>query len=67
VRLAEEVAGAWAPILIDISLKSGSKGRFEVSVDDRMVFSKATLGRHPRPGEVLSLLMPVLGEPIAWR
>jgi selT/selW/selH-like putative selenoprotein len=67
VRLAEEVAGGWAPILVDISLKSGTKGRFEVSVDDRLVFSKANLGRHPKPGEVLALLKPVLGEPIDWR
>ena len=67
MRLAGEVAGAWAPILSDISLKSGTKGRFEVSVDDRLVFSKASLGRHPKPGEVLALLKPVLGEPIDWR
>ena len=67
MRLAEEVAGAWAPILTDVCLKSSSKGRFEVSVDDRLVFSKASLRRHPKPGEVVSLLKEVLGEPIAWR
>lgn len=31
-------------------------GRFEVIVDGRPVFEKSKLGRHARPGEVLSLL-----------
>jgi hypothetical protein len=33
-----------------------SGGVFEVSVDDRLVFSKKALGRHALPGEVLKLL-----------
>ena len=31
-------------------------GRFEVMVDDVPVFQKSVLGRHARPGEVLSLI-----------
>lgn len=31
-------------------------GVFEVSVDDELVFSKKTLGRHAQPGEILALL-----------
>jgi len=34
-------------------LVPSSGGRFEVSVDGRLVFSKAALGRHAEPGEVL--------------
>jgi predicted Rdx family selenoprotein len=67
VSLAAEIAGNWAPILHDVSLKSGEKGRFEVSVDDRLVFSKLRLKRHAKPGEVAALLRPLLGEPIVWR
>jgi hypothetical protein len=33
-----------------------SGGRFEVAVDGRPVFSKATLGRHAQPGEVVRLM-----------
>ena len=33
-----------------------SGGVFEVSVDDRLVFSKKALGRHAKPGEVLALI-----------
>jgi selT/selW/selH-like putative selenoprotein len=53
--------------MIDVSLRSGSKGRFEVSLDDRLIFSKANLKRFPRPGEILTLVEPALGPPIAWR
>jgi predicted Rdx family selenoprotein len=67
VRLAAGIAGDWAPILHDITLKTGTKGRFEVTLDDRLIFSKTQLKRHPRPGEVTGLLRPLLGEPIAWR
>jgi predicted Rdx family selenoprotein len=31
-------------------------GVFEVSVDDRLVFSKKALGRHALPGEILDLV-----------
>jgi selT/selW/selH-like putative selenoprotein len=53
--------------MIDVSLRSGSKGRFEVTLDDRLIFSKAKLGRFPKRGEIRELAEPVLGPPIAWR
>lgn len=31
-------------------------GVFEVTLDDRLVYSKRQTGRHARPGEILSLL-----------
>jgi hypothetical protein len=31
-------------------------GVFEVSVDDKLVFSKKALGRHALPGEILDLV-----------
>ena len=33
-----------------------SGGVFEVTVDDRLVFSKKTLGRHAQPGEIMKLI-----------
>jgi selenoprotein W-related protein len=39
-----------------------SGGRFEVTVDGRLVFSKAELGRHANPGEVLELVKEAIGE-----
>jgi predicted Rdx family selenoprotein len=31
-------------------------GRFEVIVDGQPIFEKSKLGRHAKPGEILSLL-----------
>ena len=39
-----------------IELVPSTGGRFEVTVNEALVFSKAALGRHPEPGEVLSLV-----------
>ena len=53
--------------MIDVSLRSGSKGRFEVTLDDQLIFSKMKLGRFPKSGEIMKLAEPALGPPIAWR
>lgn len=39
-----------------ISLIPGKGGAFEVMVDGELIFSKAQLGRHVEPGEVVRLL-----------
>ena len=59
--------GAWAPIMVEVSLRTGTKGRFEVTLDDRLIFSRAKLKRFPESGEILKLAEPVLGRPIHWR
>jgi selenoprotein W-related protein len=43
-----------------LELVPSSGGRFEVTVNDRLVFSKAALGRHAEPGEVLGLVEKAL-------
>jgi predicted Rdx family selenoprotein len=37
-----------------LTLVTGSKGVFDVDVDGETIYSKATTGRKPEPGEVLS-------------
>ena len=39
----------------DVELVKSSGGVFEVTVDDRLVFSKKSLGRFPEPGELKGL------------
>jgi len=34
----------------------GGKGQYDVTADERLVFSKAEAGRFPEPGEVRALL-----------
>ena len=53
--------------MIEVSLRTGSKGRFEVTLDDQLLFSKARLKRFPENGEILKLAEPMLGPPIDWR
>jgi hypothetical protein len=62
-----EIMERWAPILVGVDLLTGSKGVFDVVVDDQTVFTKAQARRRPRPGEIPALLEPILGPPLTWR
>jgi selT/selW/selH-like putative selenoprotein len=67
VSLAGEVLAMWAPIIRTVELRSGQHGRFEITLDGELTFSKAALKRFPKPGEVVRLLERKLGPPIEWR
>lgn len=67
MSLADEILDRWAPVLTGVELKTGSKGRFEVSLNGEEIFSKASLDRFPAKGEVARLLEPRLGPPSRWR
>ena len=41
---------------VEVRLVESSGGVFEVSADDRLIFSKTRTGRHAEPGEVLRLI-----------
>jgi selenoprotein W-related protein len=43
-----------------VELVPSSGGKFEVSLNGNLVFSKASLGRHPEEGEVLRLVEKAL-------
>jgi selenoprotein W-related protein len=59
-----ELLGAWAPLISRATLLPSSGGRFEVKLDGELIFSKAALDRHARPGEVYGLVRAILGPPI---
>ena len=67
MSLANEILDGWAPVLSGVELKGGSKGRFEVTLDGELIFSKATLGRHAQPGEVKQEVERRIGKPLSWR
>lgn len=67
MSLADEVLAAWAPIFRSVRLETGEKGRFEVSLDGELVFSKSRLGRHAEAGEVVRAFEEKLGPPLNWR
>ena len=64
VGLTDELLGGWAPIIRDIRLVPSSKGRFEVTMDGELIFSKADLKRHAEPGEVAKLVEQRIGPRI---
>jgi selT/selW/selH-like putative selenoprotein len=47
---------------VDVRMIESSGGAFEVTVDGVLVYSKLRLGRHPREGEVRSLIDTHRGE-----
>jgi selT/selW/selH-like putative selenoprotein len=67
VSLATEILARWAPIMRTVDLRSGEKGRFEVTLDGKLAFSKAESRRFPEPGEVARILEVELGPPLEWR
>ncbi|HSS11527.1 MAG TPA: Rdx family protein [Acidimicrobiales bacterium] len=64
VGLTDELLEGWAPIIKDIELLPSSKGRFEVTLDDDLIFSKAKLGRHANPGEIAALVRDRIGPEV---
>ena len=48
----------------EIELVPSSKGRFEVTLDDELIFSKSALGRHAQPGEVAGLVRARIGPEV---
>jgi len=64
VGLTDELLNGWAPIIERIDLIPSSKGRFEVTLDGDLIFSKAALGRHAEPGEIANIVRERLGPEI---
>ena len=57
VSLAEEIKKSLG---MPVQLTKSSGGRFEVFLDEELIFSKAELYRFPQPGEVLTILKGLL-------
>ena len=56
MSLASELLKAFEQDVETISLFPSDGGRFEVSVNDKLIYSKLETRRHSEPGEVLVLL-----------
>ncbi len=67
MSLAGELLSRWAPIMRTVELVSGSHGRFEVTLDGELLFSKEQARRFPKPGEVAGLFEQKLGPALDWR
>ena len=65
IATAEEAIDLWADRLSDVRLEPSTGGRFEVTLDDELIFSKAQLDRHAEPGEIKGLIQSRIGAPTA--
>lgn len=57
-----ELIQAFEPDLQSVTLVPSDGGRFEVTVDGTLLYSKLQTGRHAEPGEVVKLMRPHLGR-----
>jgi selenoprotein W-related protein len=56
VSLATDLLKNFEPEIDTLSLVPSDGGRFEVMVNDKLVYSKLQTGRHAEPGEVVGLV-----------
>ena len=52
---AHDLLHDYQHVISDLTLVTGSKGVFDVVVDDELLYSKKSTGRHANEGEVLEL------------
>ena len=51
-------------VIKSLTLITGTKGTFEVRVNDELVYSKKQLGRHAEPGEILQIFTDLVGPDV---
>lgn len=64
LALTRELLDGWVHRLSEVRLIPSSGGRFEVTLDGALIFSKAALDRHAEPNEVARLVEERLGPPV---
>ena len=58
----DELLKNYEHVIETISIVPSDDGKFEVSVNGDLLFSKKQLHRHAEPGEVLGLVRNLVGE-----
>ena len=62
MSLAEELLKNYEHVIETMTLVPSDGGKFEVTVNGQLLYSKLALHRHAEPGEVLGLVRKVVGE-----
>ncbi len=60
--LTEELLKNYEHLIEDVKLIPSDGGKFEVSVNGQLLYSKLATHRHAEPGEVLGLVRKMVGE-----
>ena len=62
MSLTEELLKHYEHVIESLTLVPSEGGRFEVTVNGQLLYSKMELHRHAEPGEVLGLVRKLVGE-----
>lgn len=62
MSLAEELLKNYEHLIEGIKLVPSDGGRFEVTVNGQLLYSKLATHRHAEPGEILGLVRKMAGE-----
>jgi selenoprotein W-related protein len=62
VSLTEELLKHYEHVIEEIKLIPSDGGRFEITVNDQLIYSKLATHRHAEHGEVLGLVREIVGE-----
>lgn len=63
LAVVDELMSNYQHVIGKLTLITGSKGVFDIRVDDRLIFSKKNIQmRHANPGEVVELFREVVGS-----
>jgi selenoprotein W-related protein len=60
VSLANDLLKNFEPEIESLTLMPSDGGRYEITVNDELIYSKLQMGRHAEPGEVLGLVDKLL-------
>ena len=60
MSLSNELLKKFEPEIEALTLVPSENGRFEVSVNGKLVYSKLATKRHAEPGEVVGLIEKIL-------
>jgi selenoprotein W-related protein len=62
VSLTDELLKSYEHVIEEVKLVPSDGGRFEVTVNGQLLYSKLQTHRHAEPGEVLGLVRKLVGE-----
>ena len=62
MSLTDELLKNYEHVIETITLVPSDGGKFEVTVNGQLLYSKLQLHRHAEPGEVLGLVKNIVGE-----
>ena len=62
MSLTEELLKNYEHLIESLVLVPADGGKFEVTVNGQLLYSKLATHRHPEPGEVLGLVRKMAGE-----